>query len=605
MGAVLLALALHTACANRGQGPQGGPKDQLPPIVIGCVPANGSVNVTTKTFEIEFDEIVQVDNVMQNVIISPPQKLMPTIKASGRKVRIVFDDSLRANTTYSLSFNKAIVDNNERNPLDRFVYVFSTGNSIDSLQISGKVLDAQTLSPLSGLTVGVHSDHADSAFLTKPFDHIGKTNEKGEFTIANMAQGSYRLYALKDVTNSYYYIPAGADIAFYDSIITPELHLHAKMDTIWKTPQKMQYDTVIVHTFPESYPKDLLLKSFVEESACRQLMDRPKRLSNKHFQLTFACTIDSMPRLSLLNDTVARADWYRMEPMQRPDSLVYWITDSLVYKQDTVRIMVDYWQSDSLMQLVPARDTVALVEAKIQPNRRSSRKAETASAEAPKVEPLTFVHNLNRDLEVYDTVQFTFAQPVKWFAKDSIHLFYLQDSLEVPVPFQVAFNDTACATKVFLSFAKDFEQKYQLRIDSAAFVSLYGQVNHHFNKPFQFKNLDEYANLYVKFPVVPQHAVVELLDMRDAVIGRSPIVDGEAYFEDLKPGTVGLRLYIDQNNNQKWDTGVLLQHQQPEPMYYYPQVIQLRANWDVEESWNIYHTPWDKQRPADIKSNKK
>lgn len=603
VGSVLLALALHTACANRGQGPQGGPKDTLPPLVIGCTPANGSVGVSTRTFEIEFDELVQVDNVMQNVVISPPQKVMPTIKASGRKVRIVFDDSLAANTTYSFVFNKAIVDNNERNPLEHFAYVFSTGQKIDSLQISGLVLDAQTLAPMAGLIVGVHSDHADSAFLTKPFDRIARTDKDGSFTVQNMAPGSYRLYALKDLTNSFMYIPAGADIAFMDSLVTPELHLHAKVDTIWKTPQKLAYDTIIVNTFPESYPKDLLLKTFIEETPCRQLMDRPKRLSDKHFQLTFGCPIDSMPRISLVDDTLGRTDWYHMEPMMRPDSLVYWITDSLVYQRDTVRLAIDYYEADSLFQLVPVRDTVALVVANKPTTRRNRRKEQEIAQ--PKLLPLTYTHNLNGALEVYDTVQLVFEQPIQSFVKDSIHLYYLQDTVEVPMPFQVAFNDSVCATKFYIGFVKDFDKKYQLRIDSAAFISLYGQVNHHFNKPFHFKKLEEYSNLYVQFPVVPEHAVVELLDMREQVIARSPIIDGEAYFEDLKPGKVALRLYIDQNNNNQWDTGVLLQHQQPEPVYYYPKTITLRANWDVEETWSVFVAPWEKQRPTDLKSNKK
>lgn len=604
--AVITALALHTGCANRGSGPQGGPKDELPPIVIGCTPANGSVNidVAATTFELEFDEIIQVDNVMQNVVISPPQKNLPTIKAMGRKLRIAFEDSLQANTTYTFEFNKAIVDNNERNPLTQFVYVISTGSRIDSLQISGKVIDAHTLSPMPKLSVGVHLDHSDSAFLQKPFDRMGKTNENGEFTIRNMAQGTYRLYALKDVTNSHMYLPAGADIAFYDSLITPELHLHGKVDTIWKSPLKEAYDTIIVNTFAESYPKDLLLKSFIEKAPCRQLLDRPKRLSDRKFQITYACPTDTLPTLTLLNDSAAHSNWYIMEPMMAPDSLVYWITDSLVYQRDTLVMAIDYLMSDSAQLLVPARDTVELTYTAPKP--RTQRRKNKEVVTTPKATPLTFKHNLNSTLEVYDTVQFIFDEPIASFCKDSIGLYHIEeDTIEVPVPFRMAFNDSICATKAYLGFTKDFEKKYQLRIDSAAFISIYGKATEHFNKPFQFKQLDAYANLYVNFPYAPHHAIVELLNTNEKVLMQSTIIDGEAYFEDLAPGNVVLRLFVDENNNKVWDTGSVLEHKQAETVYYFPNIINLRANWDVEETWTLQGVPFDQQRPKDLKSKKK
>lgn len=596
--ASILALGLGIfGCANRGAGPQGGPKDMLPPVVVGCTPQNGATLVTQNVFVIEFDELVNVDNVAQNVTISPPQQVMPSIKSTGKKIRIVFEDSLKANTTYTIEFNKAIVDNNEKNPLNSFTYVFSTGDHIDSLEIGGKVIDAATLVAMKELTVGIYSDHSDSAFLKKPFDRIAKTNEKGEFTVKNVSPGSYRVYALKDLTNTNFYLPTGPDIAFLDSIVIPEMHLHGTTDTLWKTPEKLAYDSVIVNAFPETYPKNLLLKSFIEVPECRQLLKKPIRHHAKLFQLSFACPIDTLPSIQLLNDSLASNNWYRMEPIVRRDSLLYWITDSTLYKKDTLEIAINYLRADSALQLIPARDTLKLVEAY---NKNKKKAATTTLLNTP----LTFTHNVSNKLEVYDTLQLAFNEPVEQFYKDSIGLFMVKDTLEIPIPFQVLLDDSICAVKAYLPFKKEFGKKYQLRVDSAAFVSIYGNANLHFNKPIDVKRLEDYSNLYIKFPVVPEHAIVELLDSKEQVVKRSRIVKREAAFEDLSPNRYALRMIIDANNNDKWDTGVLLEHKQPEEVYYFPKTLNLRANWDVEETWDITATPIEAQRPKDLASTK-
>lgn len=595
--ACILVLGLGIfGCANRGAGPQGGPKDTIPPVVVACTPQNGATMVTRNVIEIEFDELVNVDNAAKNVTISPPQQVMPSIKSTGKKVRIVFEDSLKANTTYTIDFNKAIVDNNEKNPLNSFTYVFSTGDHIDSLEIGGKVIDAATLVAMKELTVGIYGDHSDSAFLKKPFDRIAKTNEKGEFTVKNVSPGSYRVYALKDLTNTNFYLPTGPDIAFYDSVVTPEMHLHGTADTLWKTPEKLAYDSVVVNAFPETYPKNLLLKSFIEVPACRQLLKKPIRHHKKLFQLSFACPVDTLPSIQLLNDTLASNNWYRMEPIARRDSLLYWITDSTLYQKDTLEIVVDYLRADSAMQLVPARDTLKLIEA----YNKNKKKVAAPLLNAP----LTFTHNVSNKLEVYDTLQLAFSEPVEAFNKDSIGLYIVKDTLEVAVPFKVVLNDSTCALKAYLPFKKEYGKKYQLRIDSAAFVSIYGNVNEHFNKPFDVKRLEEYANLYIKFPVVPEHAIVELLDSKEQVVKRSRIVKGEVAFEDLAPSRYAVRMFIDANDNQLWDTGVLLEHKQAEEVYYFNKLLNLRANWDVEEVWDYTAIPLDVQRPKDLISTK-
>jgi hypothetical protein len=601
-GAVFTALALLTGCANRGQGPQGGPKDTTPPFVVKSTPKNGATGITDKIITLEFNEYVLLENPQQNITFSPPQKSMPAIKTINKSIRVMYEDSLRPNTTYTIEFGNAIVDNNEKNVLQDYTFAFSTGDKVDSLQISGVVLDSRTLQPQEGLTVGVYQNYTDTTFTTTPFDRITRTNKNGEFVVKNMAPGSYRLFALKDASNLYYYGSKGVPVAFYEGIITPELHLHARVDTLWKDASKQAYDSLVVNTFPEPYPRDLLLKTFEEPVMRRQLLKQPKRISDRQIQLTFSVKTDSLPNITLLHDSLSLTEWCHMERIQRKDSFVYWVTDSTLFKQDTIRIAVDYYKSDSLFQLTAARDTFALTYKKPTKSKKEKK------AEKENENLLTFTHNMNKSLEVYDTLSLTFAEPIQRFYQDSIHLYTVEnDSIETPVDFQMAFDDSICALKAYLLFYKDFEQKYQLRIDSAAFTSIYGKCTTKFNKPFTFKTLDKYANLYVKFAPIPPNAIVELLNSKEVVVAQSEIIDSEAYFEDITPGEYALRFFMDENQNKAWDTGNVAEGKQAETVYYYPKILNLRANWDVEEEWNYLVLPFTMQRPADynVPKNKK
>ena len=161
----LLALLLtFYSCANKGVGPQGGPKDETPPQMQKEVPENGTLNFSGKTIILYFNEYVQLDKVADNVMISPPQQKPPVIKAIGKRVIVAFEEPLRDSTTYTIDFGSAICDNNEKNPMQGYSYSFSTGDHIDTLEIKGQVLNARDLNPMSGITVGIHANHADSAF---------------------------------------------------------------------------------------------------------------------------------------------------------------------------------------------------------------------------------------------------------------------------------------------------------------------------------------------------------------------------------------------------------------------------------------------------------
>ena len=218
----ILAISIYS-CANMSR-PGGGPRDETPPVFIKSMPVPNALNVSKQKIEIEFDEIIQVDKPSEKVIVSPPQKDMPEIRTSGRKITVILKDSLLPNTTYTIDFSDAIIDNNERNPLYGFAYSFSTGPKIDSLQVSGILLNARDLEPITGMLVGLHSDLEDSAFQKLPLERIASSDELGHFTIRNVTPGKYRLFALKDMNRDYRFDNPSEDIAFLDSIVRPMLN---------------------------------------------------------------------------------------------------------------------------------------------------------------------------------------------------------------------------------------------------------------------------------------------------------------------------------------------------------------------------------------------
>ena len=268
-----IATSLLYACANMAS-PNGGPYDEQPPKFVSSTPAPGQLNYKGKKVEILFDELIQVDKPTENVIITPPQAMQPVIRANGRRVIVELEDTLRDNTTYTIDFTNSIADNNEKNIFENFSFAFSTGDQIDTLEISGVLLDAATLEPMPGITIGVHTDLADSAFTTIPFVRTSRTNDRGAFTIRNMAPGTYRIYAVEDVMRTYKYSQPGQQIAFGDSLIVPTFELTTRQDTTWK--DSLTIDTIKTVPYTHFMPDDIALRLF-KEKAERQYMLRPER----------------------------------------------------------------------------------------------------------------------------------------------------------------------------------------------------------------------------------------------------------------------------------------------------------------------------------------
>lgn len=582
------------ACANIGN-PNGGPYDELPPKFVSSMPVPNSINYKGQKVEILFDELIQLDNPSENVIITPPQREMPIIRTAGKKVQVELLDSLKENMTYTIDFTNSIADNNEKNVLENFTFAFSTGDVIDSLELSGTVLNAENLEPMPGISIGLHSNLADSAFRTLPFDRTSRTNDKGQFTVRNIKPGKYRVYALNDVNRDYKFDQPGEDIAFLDSVFVPTFTMATRQDTLWK--DSLTIDTIRTIQYTRFLPDDIALRLFKEKFE-RQYMTRPERPDEHRFVLHFNAPLDTVPLPVPLNFEPVQEEWFITQSADEGRNITFWISDSTVWKQDTLRMALTYPMSDSLNILRPQTDTIQTVARRRPAEKKKRKKGE------PEIEFLSMTVDAPGDMDLFDTVAVVFGEPVPEINKDMFRLEQEVDSVWSLVDFHF-FQDSVNSLNYYIDRDWKYGESYQLTIDSALIYSLYGKWNDLFQGTFKIKPEDSYGHLFINIQgldTVP--AFVELLDSKDAPVRKAVVKDGGALFMDLKPEKYYARLVLDINGNGEWDTGSFAERRQPEEVFYCPKPFTILQNFQHEENWNIRETPWLKQKPLDITTNK-
>lgn len=611
--ALLMLMIVVYSCASMGN-PDGGPYDEEPPKFVRSTPKPFAINSKEKKVTIEFDEFIKLEKAAEKVVVSPPQLEQPEIKASGRKVVVGLVDSLRPNTTYTIDFADAIVDNNEGNPLGNYAFTFSTGTTIDTMEVSGTVLSASDLEPVKNIQVGLHSDLSDSAFMKKPFDRVSRTDSRGHFSIRGIAPGKYRIYALMDGNQNYLFDSKTEMIAFSDSIIIPAMEDAMRQDTIWKN--SLTIDTIKSVGYIRFLPDDIILRAFKEEND-RQYLTRSERDKENHFVLTFSARADTLPTLKGLN--FDERDAFIIEKTDRNDSICYWIKDSLIYQMDTLEIQMDYLATDTLDRLVPQTDTLFLankltraerekLEAKAAEEKEKERKKKEKKGEKIEPEPTKFL-TLNVDapsaFDLDRNVYLSFDEPVASIDTAAIHMEIKKDSLWEEIPF-LFVSDSVLPRKYEILAEWEPEKEYQLSIDSMAFKGVYGLHTNKVKQTMKVKKLDEYGTILLNITGADSTAVVELLDGSGKVLRQQRITpQNTADFYYLNPGTkFYIRLFNDRNGNGVWDTGKYSEHLQPEEVYYFPKVWEMKANFEFEENWNINAVPVEKQKLDEIKKQK-
>lgn len=353
----LLALLLTAACASIGN-PDGGRFDETPPRVVGSSPADGAVNVSKRKVQILFDEYIKLEKASEKVVISPPQIEPANVRADGKRVKVDFYDSLRANTTYTIDFSDAIEDNNEGNPMGQYTYSFSTGDVIDTMEVSGTVLNAENLEPVKGVMVGLFpadSTFHDSLFTTTPFRRVSRTNGSGRFTIKGVKPGRYRTFALQDADGDFTFSQKSEMVAWDTTVISTSCRPDIRMDTVWR--DSTHYDSIRVVPYTHYYPDNIVLRAFKEEGQDVHLL-KQERLVPESFKLFFTAPLDTLPVIRGLN---FNDSCLVMERSLKNDTLTYWVTDTTYsYMQDTLTFALTYLETDTLGQLSPRTDTLDL-----------------------------------------------------------------------------------------------------------------------------------------------------------------------------------------------------------------------------------------------------
>ena len=615
-----MALLLLAACASIG-APDGGIYDEIPPKVVACYPADRSVGNTDRKIRIRFDEFVKLENASEKVIVSPPQLEPANIRADGKSVKITLYDSLQANTTYTVDFSDAITDNNEGNPMGHYTYSFSTGTEIDTMEVSGAVLNARDLEPVKGILVGLYpidSTFSDSIFRKKAFSRVSRTNGSGRFCIKGVKPGRYCAYALEDKDGDFLFSQKSERIAFMTDTFTTSCRWDLRMDTIWR--DSTQFDSICAVPYVHYYPDNLVLEAFLEEGQDQHLlkMDRP---DPDILRLFFTAPADSLPIIRGLNfDEKCLV----AEPSLRNDTIIYWITDTaFTHTVDTMKFELTFMETDSLgmlalhteMHEVAPRVTWQKLykdkQKKMQDWQKAREKRMKKSKEPlpPEKNPfeLSFLEVAAKPsggLNPNQNVHYIAKQPIASADTTRMHLYIKKDSNWVPEPFLFLPDRDA---KSYTLYA-EWEQKRQYRftVDSTAIVGVMGDHCKALKNEFTVKSEDEFGSVFIHV-ILPDTAqiVVQLIDRSDKCVAEEKAdKNGRADFFFVRPTDYYLRCFVDRDFDGVWDTGKYAEGKQPEHVYYFPKPIRVKAKWDIEQDWSPLDIPRLSQKPIEITKQK-
>lgn len=591
----------YQSCAKIGS-PTGGIKDESPPKVVSTKPVNSSVEFNQNRIEIEFDEFIQLKNINQELMVSPPMQIKPVARIRKKSIIVDLDEQLLDNTTYTLNFGQAIVDYHEGNMFENYEFVFSTGGYIDSLGFSGIIVNAFNLQPSKEpVYIMLYDVHKDSVPYHDMPLYIGKALKEGSFFINNIRPDTFKVFALKDGNFNFLYDMPDEMIAFIDTtfILSAEL-INQFLDSIQLLYDTITLDSLIVvesdtaqaefhDTLPflqkTQYSLAFDLFFFQEDNEPQYLSDYKRSDPRKiefYFNRPLLDTLVIEP-LNFAHDT----NWFIFENFLMGDTLVYWIKDSSIYKQDTLKLHLNYLVTDSVLNYVPYDDTLYTFILQTASKRREQRK-EDEETEVKK-ETLGLSLNIRKGgtHDIYKKIKITPDHPVAFPDQSKINLFMKEDQVEYPQEFEI-IDDPFYLRNYFLDHSWEEGMNYRLFIEPGAFTDIYGLTNDTIDLSFKIQSLDHYGKVIILMEHVNQQIIVQLMDDKEQLI-REKIhnQNGTVEFPFLEPGKYKLKVIFDKNMNGKWDTGRYLDKIQPERVLYYSGVIEVRANWDLELKWNL------------------
>ncbi|MCF0196649.1 MAG: Ig-like domain-containing protein, partial [Bacteroidaceae bacterium] len=574
-----------------------------------------------KKMSILFNEYIKIEKANENVMVSPPQLEPANIRAEGKRVKIDLYDSLVANTTYTIDFGDAIVDNNEGNPMGFFTYTFSTGDVIDTMEVAGTVINAEDLEPIKGILVGLYpADSAfhDSVFRTKPFARVARTNGSGRFVVKGVKPGNYRVFALDDKDGDMRFTQKSERIAFDTTVITTTQVADVRMDTIWR--DSTHYDSIRVVPYTHYLPDDIILKAFLEEGQDHHLL-KTERPDPDHFLLYFTAPSDTLPVIRGIN-----FDERCLVPQStlHNDTIAYWVTDTTYsFHQDTLAFALTYMDTDTTGVLIPRTDTLELVPKVTHKRRRAEQDERIAEWEKDRARrakkskkplppernpyltiPLKITVKPTGTISPQENITFTASEPIEHVDTARTHFYIKQDSNWLPAPY--LFLPLPHNTAQWRLYAEwESGRTYRFDIDSTAVRGVLGHVSKRMRQEIRVRSDKEFGSIFVHV-ITPDTGVVVQLLQRTGKVFTEQRADkgGHADFYFLAPGNYYLRAFIDRNGNNRWDTGEYETHTTPEEVFYFPRPLVLRAQWDMEQEWDLRGIPITRQKPTELTKQK-
>lgn len=574
--------------------PTGGEKDETPPKVLYSTPDNMSTNFEAKKVVIRFDEFITLQNVTQELMISPIQEENPEVKLKNKNLIIEFVDTLDENVTYNLNFYNAIQDLNEGNVLKNYQYIFSTGNAIDTLFAVGHVYNAFNLEYEADVFVMLYKSHADSVPLTQKPYYITKTDEFGFFSLNSLTPGDYKLFALKDANRNMLFDQPSEPIAFIDSLVSPKVKLEEVFDTIqvFNEVDSTYYDSIFSEIVVVPATNELHLMLFTEDFE-NQFVKESKRDNRKQLTIEFNRGLRDVLKVMPLN--FEAENWFEYERNKEHNIVQLWIKDSSIYKQDSVYLSVEYQNRDTLDAWVPQIDTINFlfrdkeVEEKPKRNRRRDKEAEdTVKTKVPSELKVNYSAGNFSEYDFMADLFVNFSYPLQKIDNNFIKVVAVEDTIKTEQNYSF-IQDSLSIRKYKIETELLAEMNYQVIADSGAFTDIYNNINDSAGVSFRLKALEKYGTIFLAMENYEIPGVLQVLDPEEKLL-KEMFINNKDSINEIKylpAGKYRLKYFFDKNGNKKWDTGNYEEKLHPDPVYYYPQEIEIKENWDYEISWDL------------------
>lgn len=559
-----------------------------------------------KKIIISFDEYIQLKDIYQELVISPPLEEKPMAYLKNKSLVVEFPEkTVFDTTTYTLNFGNSIADNNEGNVLRGYEYVFSLKNYIDSMSVEGRVVNSFNYVPdKDRMFVMLYRNLNDSAPLKERPQYICRTNEAGYFSIHNIQTGKYRLFALKDANSNMKYDLQDEEIAFADSFIdlTPErfkdtvliddYHLLSNKSNIFSTAIDSTSRDTLQNRRNYIYYTEM---GFFTKKLKNQYLTNNLRLLPEQLFFTFNQTLEDSLRLRPLNYK-PHGKWYILDSNAENDTLKYWITDTSMVSRDSLKFELRYTSFDTTGNPKTSIDTLYLLKKpESQPKGIHSRKNRGKGSETDKetgkknIKRLSLANNIKNTsaFDLNQNIVLNSSTPLFNFKAEKIRMFKIEDSIQTPISINIT-HDTNSMYKLNIQYKPEELMKYKIFIPDSTLMDIYGTTNDTIIIPFKTQSEDFYGTLVMKISNVKGPVILQLLDEKENLINEKYFnCDRTITYNYLYPHKYILKLIVDSNGNRKWDTGNYLQKLQPEKVIYYPQVINIRSNWEVDNNWDL------------------